>query len=53
MLERLSELIERLLVTLGLTLSRLSPEQEKMISLLLTFLLIAAVVARVLVLAHS
>jgi hypothetical protein len=53
MLERLSELIERFLVALGLTLSRLSPEEKTMITLLLTFLLVASAVARALQMAHS
>ncbi len=53
MLDRLGELIEEFLVALGLMLSRLSPEQKSMVTLLLTFLLIAAAVARVLQIAHS
>lgn len=43
MLDRLNELIEQFLVGLGLTLSRLSTEEKRMITLLLAFLLIAAV----------
>jgi len=53
MLERLSEIIEQFLVALGLTLSRLSAEEKNMVTLLLTFLLVAAAVARVLHVLHS
>jgi hypothetical protein len=53
MLDHLGELIEQFLVALGLALSRLSPEQKSMVTLLLTFLLIAAAVARFLQIAHS
>jgi hypothetical protein len=53
MLDRLNELIEQFLVALGLTLSQLSPEEKTMITLLLTFLLVAAVVARFLQMVHS
>jgi hypothetical protein len=53
MLDRISELIEQFLVGLGLILSRLSTEEKTMITLLLTFLLVAAAVARVLQMAHS
>jgi hypothetical protein len=52
MLDRLNELIEQFLVGLGLTLSRLSAEEKRMITLLLAFLLIAAVAARALHMAH-
>jgi hypothetical protein len=48
MLDRLNELIEELLVGLGLTLSALSKEEKTMITLLLAFLLLAAAAARVL-----
>jgi hypothetical protein len=53
MLDRLNELIEQFLVALGLVLSRLSQEEKTMITLLLTFLLVAASVARVLQIAYS
>jgi hypothetical protein len=53
MLDRLGELIEQFLVALGLALSRLSADQKSMITLMLTFLLVAAVVARVLQIMHS
>jgi hypothetical protein len=45
MLDRFNELIEEFLVGLGLTLSQLSAEEKSMITLLLAFLLIAAVAA--------
>jgi hypothetical protein len=51
MLDRLSELIEQFLVALGISLSRLSSEEKTMITLLLTFLLVAAAIARALVMA--
>jgi hypothetical protein len=41
-------MIERFLVGLGLAISRLSAEEKNMISLLLAFLLLAAVAARAL-----
>jgi hypothetical protein len=48
MMDRIGEMIERFLVSLGLTLSRLSPEETRMVTLLLTFLLVAATITRVL-----
>jgi hypothetical protein len=48
MLDRLNELIEEYLVGLGLTLSRLSSEETKMITLFLASLLVAAAAACVL-----
>lgn len=48
MLERLSEIVTMFLVSLGQFLSRLTPEEESMITLFLAFLLIAAVAGRVL-----
>lgn len=48
MLERLSEIITMFLVSLGQVLSRMTPEEESMITLLFAFLLIAAVAGRVL-----
>jgi hypothetical protein len=53
MMDRLGELLERFLVALGLTLSRLSPEEKGMVTLLLTFLLVAAAITRVLQMAHT
>jgi hypothetical protein len=48
MLDRLNQLIEQFLVGLGLALSRLSAEQKAMITLLLTFLVVAAAAGRAL-----
>jgi hypothetical protein len=53
MLDRISQIVERFLVALGMTLSRLSPEEKSMVTLLLTFLLVAAAVARVLQILQS
>ena len=52
MLERISEIIATFLVGLGQFLSRLSPEEESMITLFFAFLLIAAVASRVLYVLH-
>jgi hypothetical protein len=48
MLDRIGELLEQFLVGLGQFLTRLSSEEKTMISLLLTLLMIAAVMSRVL-----
>ncbi|HEX9200669.1 MAG TPA: hypothetical protein VF865_13990 [Acidobacteriaceae bacterium] len=48
MLDRLSELIELFLVGLGQAISRLSAEEKTMITLLLSFLIVAAAAARAL-----
>ena len=48
MLDRISEMIAMFLVGLGQFLSRMTPEEESMITLLLAFMLIAATAARVL-----
>jgi hypothetical protein len=53
MMNRIGEIIEQFLVALGLTLSRLSPEETSMVTLLLMFLLMAAAISRVLGIAHS
>ena len=53
MMDRIGEIIEQFLVSLGLTLSRLSPEENSMVTLLLTFLLVAAALSRVLSMSHS
>ena len=52
MFDRINEMITLFLVSLGQFLMRLSPDEKRMISLLLTFLLIAAAAMRVLQLAH-
>ena len=52
MMDRIGEIIERFLVALGLALSRLSPEEKGMVTLLLTFLLVAAAITRVLQMTH-
>ncbi|HEY4380082.1 MAG TPA: hypothetical protein VGN01_07025 [Acidobacteriaceae bacterium] len=51
MMDRITEWIEMLLVNLGLALNKISPEQRTMVTLFLTSLLVAAVVARALQLA--
>jgi hypothetical protein len=48
MLDRINELIEMFLVGLGQALSRLSKEETRMITLLLSFLVLAAVAGRIL-----
>jgi hypothetical protein len=48
MIERLTELLERFAVGLGLVLGRLSAEEKTMITLLLTFLMLAAAAGRLL-----
>ena len=48
MLDRIGELLEQFLVGLGQFLTRLSSEEKTMISLLLTLLMIAAAMSRVL-----
>jgi len=48
MLDDFNEMIERFLVALGLTLSRLSEEETGMVTLLLMFLMGAAVASRAL-----
>ncbi|MDP9049299.1 MAG: hypothetical protein M3O31_01040 [Acidobacteriota bacterium] len=50
---RIGEIIEEFLVSLGLALSRLSPEETSMVTLLLAFLLVAMAMSRFLALAHS
>jgi hypothetical protein len=52
-MDRIGEIIEQFLVALGLALSRLSPEETGMVTLLLAFLLVAMAMSRLLVLAHS
>ena len=48
MLDPISEMIERFLVALGLTLNRLSDEETGMVSMLLLLLVVAAVASRAL-----
>jgi hypothetical protein len=48
MQDPISELIERFLVALGLTLNRMSEEETGMVSMLFLFLMIAAATTRVL-----
>lgn len=48
MLDRINEMITLFLVGLGQALSRLSDEEKTMVSLLLSFLLVAAAASRVL-----
>jgi hypothetical protein len=52
MMDRIGQIIEQILVSLGLALSRLSPEEKGMVTLLLTFLLVAAAITRVLQMTH-
>ncbi|HEY5056873.1 MAG TPA: hypothetical protein VII58_11990 [Acidobacteriaceae bacterium] len=51
-MEPINEMIERFLVALGLTLSRLSEEEMGMVTMLLLFLVVAAVASRALRMAH-
>jgi len=53
MLDRLSEMMAMFLVALGQAISRLSPQQKQMVTLLLTFLMVACAMARALQLAVS
>jgi hypothetical protein len=48
MMDRISEMFELVLVKLGMTLSQLSDEQKKMVSLFLVSLMVAAIAANVL-----
>ena len=48
MLDDINEIIERFLVALGLTLNRLSDEETGMVTMLLLFLMGAAVASRAL-----
>jgi hypothetical protein len=48
MIDRISEMLEIALVKLGMTLSQLSDEQKKMITLFLVSLTFAAIAANVL-----
>jgi hypothetical protein len=48
MFDRISELIEMFLVSLGITLNRISDEEKTMVTLFLASLAVAAVVSRVL-----
>ena len=47
-MEPINEMIERFLVALGLTLSRLSEEETGMVSMLLLLLVVAAAASHVL-----
>jgi hypothetical protein len=47
-MDPISEMIERFLVALGLTLSRLTEEETGMVSLLVLFLMVAAAMSHVL-----
>jgi hypothetical protein len=51
MMDRISELIEMFLVSLGLALNRFTPEEKKIVTMFLASLIVAAVVSRVLHLA--
>jgi len=48
MLDRLNEMMAMFLVALGQKLSRLTPQQTNMITLLLTFMMVACAIARAL-----